>query len=96
MYLCIKSHDKHFNNFAITLNMPLLMDAEYTTIIPRFTNASVPKLLGSPTAVSKILLLFVNFALGDEHGHDHLPHVNSNVAIFPRIVEQIKLINQGP
>lgn len=46
-------------------------------------------------ALGKILFLFVNSVLGDEHNCDHLSHTNLNVAVFSRIVEQVKFMSEG-
>lgn len=41
------------------------------------------------------LLPLTNFALVDKHNHSHLPPTNTNMAIFPQIITQIKFINWG-
>lgn len=59
-------------------------------VILRLTAASVHEQLGVQAhTFGKIVLLFTNSAIGDEHSHGHLLCINTNVATFPRTMEGI-------
>lgn len=64
------------------------------TIILQSINISVGKKFGSETkAFNDILLPFANSALSYKNYHGLLSHANTNVAIFPKTVKQIKFLN---
>lgn len=63
-----------------------------STVVPQFTNAFVCEQFGSEKKVfGNILFLFGNSTLDDKHDCGHLSY--TNVAIFPKIMKQIKSTN---